>query len=44
MKVKNLDKDRECSKCGSLTHFIRDCPHQESPDQGNGRWAGHSQK
>ena len=35
---------RACFKCGSLTHFIRDCPHQVHPDQGNGRWAGHSRK
>ena len=35
---------RACSKCGSLTHFIRDCPHQVRPAQENGRWAGHSRK
>ena len=35
---------RACFKCGSLTHFIPDCPHQVHPDQGNGRWAGHSRK
>ena len=35
---------RACLKCGSLTHFIRDCPHQVRPDQENGRWAGHSRK
>ena len=35
---------RACFKCGSLIHFIPDCPHQVRPDQGNGRWAGHSRK
>ena len=35
---------RACFKCGSPTHFIRDCPHQVRPDQGNGRWAGRSRK
>ena len=35
---------RACFKFGSLAHFIRDCPHQVHPDQGNGRWAGHSRK
>ena len=35
---------RACFNCGSLTHFICDCPHQVHPDQGSGRWAGHSRK
>ena len=35
---------RACYKCGSLTHFIRECQHQVRPDQGNGRWAGRSRK
>ena len=35
---------RACFKCGSLSHFIRECPHQVRPDQGNGRWAGRSRK
>ena len=35
---------RACFKCGSLTHFIRDCPHQVRPDQGNWRRAGRNQK
>ena len=35
---------RACFKCGSLSHFIHDCPHQVRPDQGNGRWVGRSRK
>ena len=35
---------RACFKCGSLCHFIRECPHQVRADQGNGRWAGRSRK
>ena len=35
---------RACFKCGSLSHFIRECPHQVRPDQGNGRWARRSRK
>ena len=35
---------RACFKCGSLSHFIRECPNQVRPDQGNGRWAGRSRK
>ena len=29
---------RACFKCGSLTHFTRECPHQARPNQGNERW------
>ena len=35
---------RTCFKCGSLTHFIRDCSHQVRPDQGNGRCTGRKRK
>ena len=35
---------RACFKCGSLTHFIRDCPSQSVPFQGNLRRAGRNQK
>ena len=35
---------RACFKCGSLNHFIRNCPHQVHHDQGNWRRAGRSQK
>ena len=35
---------RACFKCGSLSHFIRERPHQVRPNQGNGRWAGRSRK
>lgn len=35
---------RACFKCGSLNHFIRNCPHQVNHDQGNWRRAGRSQK
>ena len=35
---------RACFKCSTLTHFIRECPHQVRPDQGNGRWVGRSRK
>ena len=35
---------RACFKCGSLNHFIRNCPHQVRHDQENWRRAGRSQK
>ena len=35
---------RACFNCGSLTHFIRSCPHQVRHDHGNWRRAGRSEK
>ena len=35
---------RACFKCGSFTHFIRDCPSQSIQYQGNLRRAGHNRK
>ena len=54
-KLKNIPQGRQesnvgrqgpraCFKCGSLTHFVRDCPVYINPDQGNLRRAGRSQK
>ena len=42
--VESRQGPRACFKCGSLTHFIRDCPSQSVPFQGNLRRAGHNQK
>ena len=35
---------RACFKCGSLTNFIRESPHQFCADQGNGILAERSRK
>ena len=40
----SVESPRACFKCGSLNHFIRNCPHQVRHDQGNWRRAGRSQK
>ena len=42
--VESPQGPRACFKCGSLNHFIRNCPHQVRADQGNWRRAGRSQK
>ena len=41
--VESPEGPRACFKCGSLNHFIHNCPHQLNHDQGNWRRAGHSQ-
>ena len=38
--VESPQGPRDCFKCGSLNHFIRNCPHQARADQGNWRRAG----
>jgi len=42
--VESRQGPRACFKCGSLTRFIRDCPSQSIPFQGNLRRVGHNQK
>lgn len=42
--VESSQGPRACFKCGSLNHFIRNCPHQVNHDQENWRRAGRSQK